>query len=282
MTTGKAMRALVTGASSGIGAVYADRLARRGYDLTLVARGPSRLEAVAVAIRAAYDVAVDTMPADLCDRRDVAALVAHLREDERFSLLINSAGVSPHGTTASTAVNELDQLVAINVDALHALTIGAAQVFGGRGGGAVINIGSVTSLMLEQFNPSYAASKAFVLTLTQSLAAEYADAGVRFQAVLPGLTRTALFERSGVDIATLPEHMVMEAGDLVDAALRGYDLGETVTIPSLEDDKLWKAYETARSSLAPYLSLNRPASRYTSQRSASTVGGSSYRTVDTA
>lgn len=262
MTTNKGLRALVTGASSGIGAVYADRLAQRGYNLTLVARDVGRLEAAAQAISASHDVEVETLAADLGSFGDISNVVAHLRGDDRITFLVNCAGVSPHGTTATSAADKLDQLIAINVNALHALTIAAAQVFGTRGAGGIVNVGSVTSLMPEQFNPSYAASKAFVLTLTQSLAAEYADTNIRFQAVLPGLTRTALFERSGVDISSLPAHMMMEAGDLVDAALRGYDLGETVTIPSLEDERLWGDQEAARMALAPYLSLARPASRY--------------------
>jgi len=145
------------------------------------------------------------------------------------------------------------------------LTIAAAKAFSARRGGGIVNLASVVALMPEKFNGSYSAAKSFVLTLTQSLATELDSKGVRIQAVMPGFTRTEIFERAGVDSSGIPSSMMMDAGQMVDAALAGFDLGEVVTIPSLNDDALWTTFDQARHALAPHLSLDKPASRYMPQ-----------------
>lgn len=119
-----------------------------------------------------------------------------------------------------------------------------------------------TALMPGAFEPVYSASKAYVLSLSRSLAAQLAPKGVRVQAVLPGITRTEIWERSGRDVDALPAHMVMEVGDMVDASLAGLELGETVTLPSLPDLAGWQAVVDAETRLHPNLSLSRPAARY--------------------
>ena len=116
--------------------------------------------------------------------------------------------------------------------------------------------------MPEQFNASYVASKAFVLGMTQELAADLNACNVRIQAVLPGSTRTEIFDRAGIGINAIDPDMIMEASELVDAALAGFDQGETVTIPSLSDVGLWEALESARAELRPYLSLRTSALRF--------------------
>lgn len=254
--------ALVTGASSGIGATYADRLARRGHDLVLVARDADRLEALAARLRTQAGVAVEVLPADLSTEAGIAAVERRLAALPAVGLLVNNAGIGPEGPMLRSTVGHLDRMVAVNVQAVNRLTLAAATAFAARGGGTIVNIASVVALVPEMFNATYAATKAFVLALTQSLAAELSGRGVRLQAVLPGLTRTEIFDRVGRSFDALDPAMVMDAGDMVDAALAGLDAGEAITIPSLEDGSAFEAATAARLALGPNLSKDRPASRY--------------------
>lgn len=255
--------ALITGASSGIGATYAERLAKRGYDLLLVARDLSRLETLAARLREESGVNVEVLRADLTQRADLTSVEQRLREDSSITLLLNNAGVAFNGTLAEADSEGLDTLIQLNIVALTRLASAAAAGFGKQGRGAIINIGSVVALIPENFNAAYAASKAYVLSLTQSLNAEVSGLGVQVQAVLPGATRTEIWERSGLDLNTFPQEMVMDAGDMVDAALAGFDQAELVTIPSLPNAADWQALVAARIALGPNLSLSNAAARYT-------------------
>jgi short-subunit dehydrogenase len=254
--------ALVTGASSGIGATYAEKLAKRGYDLVLVARDADRLKALAGRLTSEHGIRADVLRADLSQRADVLAVDKRLREDGSITLFVNNAGIGPKGPLLKADPDYLDQMVDLNVTAANRLAIAAAQAFVARGQGAIVNIASAVALAAEFFSGTYAASKAFVLALTEALAAELKDTGVRIQAVLPGYTRTEIFDRVGGSMDNLDPNSVMEVGDLVDAALVGLDRGELVTMPSLADTQLYETYTTARGGLRPYLSLNKPATRY--------------------
>lgn len=254
--------ALVTGASSGIGAAYADQLAARGYGLVLVARDQARLRAAAERLTGETGVAVEVMSADLTRPADLASVKDRVATDMRLSLLVNCAGLGPLGPALDGPVHLYDGMLDLNVRAVQVLSLAAAKAFAERGRGTVVNVSSVVALVPERFNAAYVAGKAFVLALTQGLAAELAGKGVTFQAVLPGVTRTELFERVGADIGRIPAEMIMEARDLVAAALSGLDAGETVTIPSLPDIGDWQALQAARLRLGPNLSHRRPATRY--------------------
>jgi short-subunit dehydrogenase len=254
--------ALVTGASSGIGAVYAERLARRGYDLILVARDRTRLDVAAERIRGEAGVAVEVLAADLSNPADLARVADRLASDPGLDVLVNCAGLGPSGPALASLPESYGPMLALNVVAMQRLALAAAAAFASRGHGTIINLASVVALVPERFNGPYVATKAFALALSQSLAAEVGPRGVRVQAVLPGLTRTEIFERAGADLSRLPPEMVMEAGDMVDAALAGLDAGETVTIPSLPAVEDWQAFEAARLTLAPNLSHKRPAARF--------------------
>lgn len=254
--------ALVTGASSGIGATYAAHLARRGHDLILVARDRSRLDAAAARLQAETGRRVEVLPADLTAAADLDAVAARLSADEAIRLVVNAAGFGPLGPVLGGPRSLYDDMVALNVTALQRLTLAAAEAFAARGGGTIVNVGSVVALAPERFNAGYVATKAFVLALTQALASELGPRGVRLQALLPGITRTEFFARAGADLSAIPPGMVMEADDLVAAALAGLDAGEGVTIPSLPDAGDWQAYEAARQRLGPNLSLSVPAARY--------------------
>ncbi|AWA40719.1 SDR family NAD(P)-dependent oxidoreductase [Pseudomonas sp. 22105] len=254
--------ALVTGASSGIGAVYAERLAARGFDLLLVARDKARLESAASKLRDVHGVEVEVLKADLTQKDDVIKLEQRLRSDSSITLLVNNAGVASNGLLANADPDELEKLIQLNVTTLTRLASAAAAAFTSAGRGTIINIASVVALFPERFNATYSASKAYVLSLSQTLNAELEGTGVKVQAVLPGVTRTEIWERSGFDASGIPAEMVMEAGEMVDAALSGLDQGELVTIPSLPDAGEWQAFVAARHVMAPNLSHSSAASRY--------------------
>ncbi|SDG75036.1 hypothetical protein SAMN05216603_103293 [Pseudomonas benzenivorans] len=254
--------ALITGASSGIGATYAERLAQRGYDLLLVARDLQRLEALGGRLAQENGVKVEVLRADLTDRADLLALEQRLRGDAAISLLVNNAGVAMNGSLAEADLDKVEQLIQLNVVALTRLSAAAAANFGAAGRGAIINLASVVALAPEMFNAVYSASKAYVLSLTQTLHGELAKLGVQLQAVLPGVTRTEIWERSGMDATQLPPEMIMEVGEMVDASLAGFDQGELVTMPSLPDAADWQALVGARDKLGPNLSRSSAAARY--------------------
>ena len=253
--------ALVTGASSGIGAVYADRLARRGYDLVLVARDTGRLEALAARLRNETGRAIEVRPADLTKDADVAA-VEHRLTEPGVTMLVNNAGMSLNGGLLDNGPEELERLIALNITAPTRLAAAAGKAFSAQEHGAIINIASVLAFAPERFDGVYSGSKAYLLNLSLSLAAQVEARGVRVQAVLPGATRTEIWARSGKDIDAFPAEMVMEVGDLVDAALVGFDKGEVVTIPPLAEADQYAAYEAARLAMGPNLSRRDVAARY--------------------
>jgi short-subunit dehydrogenase len=254
--------ALVTGASSGIGAIYAERLAARGFDLLLVARDQERLEAAASKLRTEHGVQVEVLKADLTQKDDVLKIEQRLRSDSSISLLLNNAGVASDGLLANADMDYLEKLIQLNVTTVTRLASAAAASFAKAGRGSIINIASVVALFPERFNATYSASKAYVLSLTQSLNAELDGTGVKVQAVLPGVTRTEIWERSGIDASQIPAEMVMEAGEMVDAALSGLDQGELITIPSLPNASDWDDFVKARLVMAPNLSKSTAAARY--------------------
>ncbi|MDZ3828714.1 SDR family NAD(P)-dependent oxidoreductase [Pseudomonas sp. GNP014] len=256
--------ALITGASSGIGAIYAERLAARGFDLLLVARDKARLDSAASQLRDAHGVQVEVWKADLTQKDDVIKLEHRLRSDSSISLLVNNAGVAADGPLANADMDQLERLIQLNITAVTRLASAAAASFAKAGRGTIINIASVVALFPERFNATYTASKAYVLSLTQSLNAELEGSGVQIQAVLPGVTRTEIWERSGIDASGIPAEMVMDAGEMVDAALAGLDQGELVTIPSLPDAGEWQSFVAARHVMAPNLSRSAAAQRYKS------------------
>ncbi|EEE03291.1 SDR family NAD(P)-dependent oxidoreductase [Burkholderia multivorans] len=258
--------AVVTGASSGIGAIYADRLARRGYDLILVARSRTRLDALAQRITSDTRRSVEVIEADLNDRAALAAVEAKLKQDASITLLVNNAGIGTHTPLLESDVDAMTRMIDLNVTALTRLTYAAVPGFVARRHGAVINIASIVALSPETLNGVYGGSKAFVLAFTQSLHHELADKGVQVQAVLPGATATDFWQTGGLPIEHLPKSIVMSASDMVDAALVGFERRELVTIPSLHAGEAWDAYEAARRAMAPHLSSDTPAPRYAAAR----------------
>ncbi len=254
--------AVVTGASSGIGAIYADRLARRGYDLILVARNRARLEQLATRISNETGRSVEIVAADLNDDADIRRVENVLRTDASITMLVNNAGVGAAAPLVDSDVDKMEAMIKLNVVALTRLTYAIAPGFVARGGGNIINIASIVAVAPEILNGVYGGTKAFVLALTQSLHHELASKGVKVQAVLPGATRTEFWSVAGMPIETVEEMgIVMSAEQMVDASLVGFDQGELATIPSLPDYADWQAFESARTALGPNLSRTAPAAR---------------------
>ncbi|MDP9709301.1 UNVERIFIED_ORG: short-subunit dehydrogenase [Pseudomonas fluorescens] len=251
---------LITGASTGIGAVYAERFAQRGHDLVLVARDQARLDTLAARLRSEHDVAVDVIPADLTQLGDLTTVESRLRDDARIGILVNNAGAALSGHFVDQSTDSVAQLVALNTTALVRLASAIAPRLAKAGDGAIINIGSVVGLAPEFGMSVYGATKAFVLFLSQGLSLELSPQGVYVQAVLPAATRTEIWDRSGVDINTLSE--IMEVGDLVDAALVGFDRREPVTIPPLHEAERWDDLQGARQALLGQIRQSAVAQRY--------------------
>jgi short-subunit dehydrogenase len=262
MSTENKGTAIVTGASSGIGQVYAERLAARGYDLILVARRLDRLEALVKSIGEKTGRKVEALKADLTQKADVALVEKRLKEDASITLLVNNAGISLEGSILDNDTAAIEQLIAINITAPTVLAAAAAKVFKARDKGGIINIASVLAFVPDLFDGIYSGSKAHLVNITLGLAAQLKGTNVHAQAVLPGATRSEIWEKSGKDVDVLLTGMVMETADLVDAGLLGYDRGEVVTIPPLQDEGQYLAYEAARTAMGPNLSRKEVAPRY--------------------
>lgn len=254
---------LITGASSGIGAAYAERFARRGHDLVLVARDKARLDTLAARVCADCGVVAEVLQADLTEPADLAALETRLRGDDRIGVLINNAGMAQSGGFTQQSAETIERLITLNTTAPTRLAAAVAPRFVQSGSGAIVNIGSVVGFAPEFGMSIYGASKAFVQFLSQGLQLELSPKGVYVQAVLPAATRTEIWERAGIDVNTLAD--MMDVGELVDAALVGFDRRELVTIPPLRVAARWDAIESARQGLLSDIQQARAAERYQRQ-----------------
>jgi uncharacterized protein len=257
--------ALITGASSGIGAAYADRLARRGHDLILVARDHDKLNAHARNIRLQTGRVVRVMAADLTEPYDLACVEEMLRSDPEVTMLVNNAGIGSTEPLLNSKADHMEAIIQLNVTALTRLTYAIVPAFVDRGSGTIINISSIAAVAPEILNGVYGGTKAFVLAFSQSLWHELADKGVRIQVVLPGGAQTGFFTTAGTPIHEMTEQRratLMTTEDLVDAALSGLDIGEFATLPSLPDIGQWNAYEAVRQEMVPNLKNATPAERY--------------------
>jgi short-subunit dehydrogenase len=254
--------ALITGASSGIGAVYADRLARQGYDLILVARSQAKLHALANRLSDQTGRNVEVVAADLKDKADLLRVEQLLRTDASITLLVNNAGVGAVMPLLASPVDEMEDMITLNITALTRLAYAVVPGFVERGTGTVINISSVVAIAPEILNGVYGGTKAFVLGLSQSMHHELADKGLRIQAVLPSATATDFWSEAGNPVENLPQEIVMSAQDMVDAAFVGLANGEVVTIPGLHDSEQWDRHEARRQKLSGLFGNSTAAPRY--------------------
>ena len=256
--------AVITGASTGIGAVYADRLAKRGYDLILVARNQQRLSESAARLKSTGR-RVETITADLMKKEDVQRVAERLNTDSTITALVNNAGLGSARKLLDEKIDDLESMIYLNVTALTRLALAALPGFVARKNGLLINIASVVALAPDLLNGTYSGTKAYVVNFTQALKNELAGTGVTIQAVLPGATATPFWEKAGRPVDDLPADFVMTAEDMVDESLAGLDQHELVTIPTLPDVADWEKYEAARKALGPNLSRQMPAARYSIQ-----------------
>jgi short-subunit dehydrogenase len=263
MSTSK-KTAVVTGASSGIGAVYADRLAARGYDLILVARRADRLAALSSKLSETHGAKVQVLVADLEKDADIASVEAVLANDASVHVLVNNAGFARLRPLAQSSLNDSSSQVALNITSLTRLTHAVLPGFLSRNDGVIINIASVLAVHSLPVSSVYSGTKAYVLAFTRGLQDELAKTGVKVQVVLPASTATEIWSEgvSGVPLSALRPETVMSAEDMVDAALAGLDNGEAVTWPSVADESLWAKYDAARAALFAATQTGTPAPRY--------------------
>lgn len=254
--------AVVTGASSGIGAIFAGRFAARGYDLLLVARRIDRLRELAKTLSALHGIDVQTIEADLTQESGLARVEERLRSDERIALLVNNAGNGKLSSTVDMSDADTASTIALNVIAPTRLARAVLPSFIKRNAGAIINIGSVMAFNSLPITTLYSATKAYVLTLSRGLQAELAGTPIRVQVVLPAGTATEFYDQSGVPLSAFDPAVVMTTEDLVDAALVGFDNGEDVTLPSVDDIELWTKYDKAQRTLFTSTQVGIPAARY--------------------
>lgn len=255
--------AIVTGASSGIGRVYADRLAARGYDLVLVARRADRLQAIAEDLQSRHPIRAEILVADLSSASDLANVVDRVSQDSSVSLVINNAGYSILKPLTETPPQVIDNMVALNITALTQLSRAALIAFKARNAGTLVNVGSAAGFAPYPDIPVYGATKAFIYLFTQSLQNEIEGSEVRIQLVLPGAVATEGWEvAGGAELEPLPDSITMTAEDCVDAALAGLDQSERVTAPSLHDLPALQSFEAQSASLLQSMFDRQPAARY--------------------
>ncbi len=254
--------AVITGASSGIGAVYADRLARRGYNLLLIARRGDRLDALAHDLGARYRIQVESIVADLSKADELEAIAQRIGDDPTVTLLVNNAGISNVQPLADTAPGKLQPMISINIVALSRLTMAVLPGFKSRNRGAIVNIGSIVGFHAYPGTAIYSGTKAYVLSFTQALQAELAGTAVVAQLVAPAATVSEIWDVAGLPLSSLDAAMVMTTENCVDAALRGLDMGEAATVPPVEDAQLIANFHAASAALLGAGMTGKPASRY--------------------
>ena len=255
--------ALITGASSGIGKTYAERLAKRGYDLVLVARREQVLKEIARGIEAEYPVKADVLVADLSTSAGISAVAEHISASERLSMIVNNAGVSALTPLTDTRDEAITEMINLNITAVTVLSKAALSKFKDQGAGAIVNIGSGAGFSSFPDIPLYTATKAFVYLLTRNLQGEVAGTDVRVQLVVPGAVKSEGWDRAvSAGLTSVPKEVIMSTEDCVDASLSGLDQGEMVTAPSLEDASVLQDYEAGASRLVQSMFNDIPATRY--------------------
>jgi short-subunit dehydrogenase len=226
--------ALVTGASSGIGASFARLLAADGCALVLVARRADRLEQLAAQLRAEHRVAVEVLPADLASASGLAAVSARLTAGAPVELLVNNAARSARGSLAELTPETIDAQIRLNVTALAQLARAAVTGMLARGYGGILNVSSMASLTASPGSAVYGATKAFVTSLTESLRAELAGTDVHVTALLPGFTRTEFHAANNVEVSYLPDIAWLDAGTVARAGLDAVASGRPLAVPGAQ------------------------------------------------
>lgn len=254
--------AAITGASAGIGKVYADRLAARGYDLLLIARRGDRLNEIAADLQRRFAVRVETLVADLAQTDGLTKVVQEISVAPSITMLVNNAGVAAMGPVTQTSRETVTGMVALNITALTALTMAVLPAFQKRNSGTIVNIGSAVGFAPFALVPIYGSTKAYVRQFTQSLQQQLEGSGIRVQLVTPASTVSEAWYTFRDAHSSPDPAKDMSTEDCVDAALKGLDSGELITAPSLQDDTLLRNFEDASTKLMMATHTGQPATRY--------------------
>lgn len=226
--------ALITGASSGIGAEFARQLAGLGHDVILHGRHLERLSALATDLSRAHSIAAEPLGADLANEEGIAAVVARITALPRLDLLVNNAGFGIGGAFARADV--LGQAAMLNVHMVAPMLLSHAALprMTARGSGGIINVASLAAFMALPGSANYCATKAYLVVFSQALAAEVRPRGLRVQALCPGFTITEFHDRpdqGGFDRRRLPWFLRGSAQAVVGASLRGLERGQVICVP---------------------------------------------------
>ncbi len=225
--------AVVTGASSGIGAIFARKLAARGHDLVLVARGKERLKALADELSKAHGIRAEVLAADLSDPEQLATVEKKLEALSPLGIVVNNAGFGLEGPFGKVTADELEQMLKVHLVASVRLTRAALPVMLHQRSGAIVNVSSVAAYTPFFPGAAYGASKAYLNYLTQALATEHRGRGLRFQALCPGFTRTEFHQRAKLNATGVPGIGWLRAEDVVESSLRGLEKGKVIVVPGL-------------------------------------------------
>ncbi|HTZ43644.1 MAG TPA: SDR family NAD(P)-dependent oxidoreductase [Jatrophihabitans sp.] len=225
--------ALVTGASAGLGASFARRLAAEGRDLVLVARDTSRLEVTAAELKQRYPITVEVLPADLSTEAGCAAVVERISTDDQpVDTLVNNAGFGLYQAFGKAPVERELAMLDLNVRAVLVLSHAAVGAMTRRGRGEILNVSSVAGFLPRGAAATYAASKAWVTSFTEGIALLVKGTGVRVCAICPGFTHTEFHARANADMSNTPSFMWLEADRVVADGLADARAGKVVSVPS--------------------------------------------------
>lgn len=245
-------RALITGASAGIGAAFAERLAQNKYDLVLVARRRERLVALAAHLEQKYSIKAEVLAADLTRADELKKVEQRASQDPPITLLINNAGFGGYAPFAQADVDRAEEQIRLHVLAVTRLTRAALPGMVSRKHGAIINVSSRLAFSGSMLSPplpkraTYAASKAYINTFTQVLANELAGSGVRVQALCPGLVKSEFHAGMNLDYSQFPPGMVALPENVVAASLESLSRGDVLCLPGLQDYSLLTQIDEAQ------------------------------------
>jgi uncharacterized protein len=231
--------ALVTGASSGLGAEFARQLAAEGFDLILVARDAERLAEAKESLEGRHPVAVEVLPADLVTDVGTIAVAERIADAQRpIDILVNNAGSGMYQVFGAGALDAEDRQLDLNVRAVLRLTHAAVRAMSGRNSGRIINVSSIAGFVPRGSNATYSASKAWVTMFSEGLSVQLRGTGVTVTAVCPGFTRTEFHQRAKADMSHVPDRMWLDARDVVREGLADAFAGKPVSVPSRQYRRL--------------------------------------------